>query len=342
MYFAHKMDYRLFGRFSRILLAITLFLLAITITQGQEEQINSANRWLSLLGFSFQPSDLAKFAIIVYLAQVLTRKQEIIRDFKQGFLPVMAVVMLTCGLIAPANLSTAVLIFITALVLMYISGIKGRFILGIVLAGVVGLILLFSIAERSTTWENRLDAWKARMIGGADELRSNSEHHYQAIQSNIAIATGGLTGLGAGKSLQRNYLPHPYSDFIFAIIVEEYGLLGGLLVLALYLVILVRAVAIVTVSKTFGALLAAGLAFMITTQAIINMAVTVGLLPVTGLPLPLISMGGTSVLFTCLSFGVILSVSREAAGSVRNLRQGIAPTRPQGNRPKPSFGPAGA
>lgn len=329
MYFVHKMEYRFFARISRLLLGISVLLLAYTLFQGEESEINSASRWISIFGQSFQPSDLAKFSLMVYLARTLTHKQEIIRDFTKGFLPVIAVVLLICGLIAPADLSTAILIFACSAVLMFVSGIKLRFLGGLSIIGLTGLIFLFMFAPRASTWGNRLADYQERLFS------SETEANYQTRQANIAIASGGFFGQGAGKSLQRNYLPHPYSDFIYAIIVEEYGFLGGFGVLCLYLIIFIRSVGIVTVSKTFGALLAAGLSFLITFQALINMGVTVGLLPVTGLPLPLISMGGTSLLFTCLSFGVILSVSREAVGQVKFPRRRTA-RRPQ--NPEPATG----
>ncbi len=306
IYFSHKLDYRFFARISPFLLGISVLLSAYTLFQGEESAINSANRWINIFGQSFQPSDLSKFSLMVYLALVLTRKQEDIHDFKKGFLPVIGVVMLLIIFIAPADLSTAVLMFLSASMLMFVAGVRVRFIGSLFVAGALGLLLLFMFAPRVGTWMSRLDDYGERLTS------TRYEANYQTQQSNIAIASGGLTGVGAGKSVQRNYLPQPYSDFIYAIIIEEYGMFGGLFVLMLYLVILMRSVAIVTFSKTFGALLAMGLSFLLVLQAIINMGVTTGLLPVTGLPLPLISLGGTSMLFTCLAFGVILSVSREA------------------------------
>jgi cell division protein FtsW len=330
LYVVHRVDYRFFARYSRILLWATIGLLAVTIGQGEEAAINTTNRWLNILGYSFQPSDLAKFSITVYLAGVLTRRQEILRDFRKGFLPIVATVMLVCGLIAPANLSTALLVFGCSILLMYTSGISGRHILGLMLVGLVGMVLLFALASRSATWESRLDDFLCPITSAF--TGEQCQIHPQRQQSYIAIASGGLLGNGAGRSAQRNVLPHAYSDFIFAVIIEEYGFVGGFLVLALYLVIFIRTIAIATVSKTFGALLASGLGFLIVAQALVNMGVTVGILPVTGLPLPLLSMGGTSVLFTCLSLGVILSVSREAVGGVRNLAAVKGLARLGGNR----------
>lgn len=307
-YLTHKMDYRLFARFSLPLLLLSLLLLGYVLFFGRTDEINGASRWIPVFGVSFQPSDLAKFAIMVYLARLLTENQDTIKEFARGFLPAILWVVLICALIAPHNLSTAMLIFLVSILLMFIAGINLRHIGGLLLIGMVGLsILLFTpLAERRTTWLNRLDNYWASWTD------PNYEPQYQVQQSNIAISTGGFVGKGAGKSTQRNYLPESYSDFVYAIVIEEYGLLGGLFVLGLYLTLLFRTVAIVTISRTFGALLAAGLSFLITIQALINMGVTVGVLPVTGLPLPLVSMGGTSLLFTGASLGVILSVSRTA------------------------------
>ncbi|MBX3102691.1 MAG: FtsW/RodA/SpoVE family cell cycle protein [Bacteroidetes bacterium] len=308
IYFVHKIDYRLFARFANLLMVISGLLLVYTLLQGAQAEVNEARRWIHIFGQSFQPSDLAKFSLMVYLAKVLTQKQDYIKDFRTSFVPTILPVFVICGLIAPANLSTAILMFMVSLILMFISGISTRHLMLLVASGAVFVILLVStnLFKRAETWRNRLFDYVTRVAS------SDYQPSYQVQQSNIAIATGGFLGKGAGKSVQRHYLPHPYSDFVYAIIVEEYGLLGGMIVLALYIMLMIRAVGIVTISKTFGALLAAGLSFLIVIQALINMGVTVGILPVTGLVLPWISMGGTSMLFTGLSLGVILSVSRHA------------------------------
>lgn len=306
MYFTHLLDYRLFARISTLLLIITIPLLLYTITQGSEAEINSAARWISIAGQSFQPSDLAKLAIMIYLAKVLTEKQEILKDFQKGFIPIIAVVILTCGLIAPTNLSTGVVIFLCCIIMMFVAGIDMKHIGGFLLIGIVALTLLMFTAKRATTWKNRITDYVERWTD--PEFKVN----YQTEQANIAIASGWPIGKGMGKSTQRNALPHPYSDFVYAIIIEEYGLIGAVLVPFLYLMLLFRVAVIVTVSKTFGALLAAGLVSMLVIQALINMGVTVGVLPVTGLPLPMISMGGTSIIFTGVMLGIILSVSRNA------------------------------
>lgn len=306
MYVTHLFDYRFFARISLLLLVVSVMLLILVQFSGASYDSRSAARWFNVFGLSFQPSDLAKFSLIIYLARLLTERQSEIKDFYRGFLPAIFWTLLICGLIAPSDLSSAMLLFFCSLILMFVAGVSMRYIGGLVLAGMLGLFVLVNTAERAGTWNSRMDDYIASWTDPDYQPR------YQVQQANIAIATGGTIGKGAGKSTQRNYLPESYSDFVYAIIIEEYGLLGGVVVLLLYLILLFRSVAIVTMSKTFGALLAAGLAFLIVVQALINMGVTVGLLPVTGLTLPLISKGGTSIIFTSLALGVILSVSRTA------------------------------
>ncbi len=307
VYAVHLINYRIFAKVTNTLLLISVPLLMYTVVSGKE--VNEASRWINVFGQSFQPSDLAKIALIMYLAKLLTLRQGVIKDFTEGFLPAIFWVCIICGLIAPTNLSTALVLFAASLVIMFISGVEIKYIGLLVLIGLFGLLLLFATAKRASTWNSRLKAYKEQLVASPDGSYDGS---YQALQSNIAVATGGIFGKGAGRSVQRNYLPLAFSDFVYAIIIEEYGMLGGIVVLCLYLALLFRTVMIVTVSKTYGALVASGLAFMMVLQAFINMGVTVGLLPVTGLTLPWVSMGGTSILFTGFSLGLILSVSRDA------------------------------
>ncbi|MDP5171297.1 MAG: putative lipid II flippase FtsW [Bacteroidia bacterium] len=304
MFVVHKLDYRIFARLSNILLVVTIPLLLYTIVKGAE--VNDAARWINIFGQSFQPSDLAKLTLLIYLAKLLTVRQDVIKDFYEGFLPALFWVSVICGLIAPADLSTAVLMFLASLMVMFIAGVDLKYIGLLVMVAVVGLGILGSTAKRSATWESRMSDYVNRILD--PEYRPIA----QTTQSHIAFAGAGLFGKGAGKSAQRNFIPHANADFIFAVIVEEYGLVGAAVVICLYLILLFRSVSIITMSKTFGALLASGLAFILVLQAMMNMGVTVGLLPVTGLPLPLISWGGTSILITSISLGIILSVSREA------------------------------
>lgn len=320
MYVVHLINYRIFAKITNTLLLISVPLLLYAMISGRE--VNDASRWINVFGQSFQPSDLAKIALIMYLAKLLTLRQGVIKDFTEGFLPAIFWVCVICGLIAPTNLSTALVMFTASLLVMFIAGVELKYIGMLILIGLVGVLFLFATAKRASTWKSRLSAYKEQLFTQDD---GKYEGNYQALQSNIAIATGGIFGRGAGKSLQRNYLPFAFSDFVFAIIIEEYGLFGGALVMGLYLLLLFRTIMIVTVSKTYGALMASGLAFMIVMQALINMGVTVGILPVTGLTLPFISMGGTSILFTSFSMGIILSVSRDAMEKRLNNNMNVDP-----------------
>jgi cell division protein FtsW len=306
MYVAHLINYRYYSRLAQLLLALSIPLLIITLFMGTD--INQARRWITLpvIDATFQTSDLAKLALIMYVARGLSKMQNNEQNFYRSFLPIFAPVVVVCGLIAPSDFSTAALLFATCLLLMFIGRVKIKYLMGLV--GVMGVLLglYIGVAALSSSF-GRVNTWEERIT----EYFSEGQDSYQNKQAKIAIASGQVFGKGPGNSSQRNYLPHPYSDFIFAIIVEEYGLVGGMVVLFLYLIFLLRCIKIVIKTpKAFGALLAVGLGFSITIQALINMAVTVDLLPVTGLPLPLVSMGGTSLLFSSLAIGIILSVSR--------------------------------
>jgi cell division protein FtsW len=306
-YVTHLIPYKYFSRISQLLLVIAIPLLLVTLIYGVTR--NQATRWLSIPGLSltFQTSDIAKLAIVMYTARILSKKQDQIKDFKGAFRPLMVPLLLVCLLVLPANLSTAMLIFTTAFILMFIGRVNLKYLFGMV--GIIVVLLgAFIAIALSADWEGRIGTWKNRIENYAS---SGDEENYQVSQAKIAIVSGGLVKLRPGKSIQRNFLPHPYSDFIYAIIIEEYGLAGGAIVLALYLYLLFRAAVLVRKSsRTFPAFLAIGLSVMITFQALINMAVVVDLLPVTGQPLPMISMGGSSLLFTCVALGIIQSVCR--------------------------------
>ena len=305
IYISHLLDYKYYSGISKILMIITIPLLFYTLIFGSS--INDATRWVKIpvIGLTFQTSDLAKLALITFLARMLTKKQENIKDVKNAFIPIMGSVCIVFILIALANLSTALMLFGVSILLLIIGRISIKQILIVCAGGALLLTLVVFLGPRRETYKSRINAYMHPEMQHPDKT-------YQADHSKIALATGGLFGKGPGNSTERNYLPHPYSDFIFAIIVEEYGTVGGLVVVMLYLVLLYRCVRIVTQSpKAFGALLAAGLSFSLTIQAFANMAVAVGLGPVTGVPLPLISMGGTSMIFTSIAFGIILSVSRD-------------------------------
>jgi cell division protein FtsW len=307
VYITHKVPYQVYFPLSLIFLLLSVPLLGLTLVFGSH--INDASRWIAVpgTGLTFQTSDLAKLALIMYVARVLSDKQDKIKSFKEAFVPAILPVILICGLIMPANLSTAVLLFGVSLILMFIGRINFTYISLLALGMISVLIILVGIALKSN-WEGRWETWRNRIV---NHVEGGADNNYQADQSKIAIVTGGLFGKGPGNSTQRNFLPHPYSDFIFAIIVEEYGLIGGMIVILIYLALLFRAGMLVRASdRTFPAFLAIGLAIMLVMQGMVNMAVAVGLFPVTGQPLPMISMGGTSILFTAAAFGIILSVSR--------------------------------
>lgn len=309
MYFAHLLRYTYYSRIFQIAFYIALPLLLLTLFYGLN--LNDARRALPLpFNLSFETSDLAKLTLVVYLARMLTKKTQELNDFNKVLLYLFLPVIAICGLILPANFSTAALLFSISIVLMFIGRVKITYILAMIALVIMlgGATLgVLSLMPKGKQW--RLDTWKARVENFS---KGEKAENYQVEQAKIAIATGGLLGKMPGKSTQRNFLPHPYSDFIFAIIVEEYGLVGGTVLVLLYLILLFRAVRIVIkVPRNFGVFLAIGLSFGLVFQAFINMAVAVHLLPVTGQPLPLVSMGGTSILFTSLTIGILLSVSRD-------------------------------
>lgn len=308
MYAAHLLKYTVYSRVSKIAILVAIPLLILTLALGTN--LNEASRWLTLpiVNLSFQTSDLAKLALILFVARALSKRQDTIKDFKTGFLPIMGPVVLTCMFILPANFSTAAVLFTTCVILMIIGRVEIKYILILLGTGLIALALFIGIAKL-VGYEGRIDTWEKRI---ETFMNDEGEGNYQSDQAKIAIAKGQLFGIGPGNSSQRNYLPHPYSDFIYAIIIEEYGLLGGALIVILYLVLFYRAIKIAqNTPRAFATFLAIGCAFSLTFQAMINMAVAVNLFPVTGQPLPMLSMGGTSIWFTSIAIGIILSVSRD-------------------------------
>ena len=305
MYISHKLDYRYYSGISKLLMYITIPLLLYTLFFGSN--INNASRWIAIpgTGLGFQTSDLAKLALITYLARTLSRKQENIKDVKQSFLPIMGSVCVVFILIALANLSTALMLFGVSILLLIIGRISIKQIAVVCGVGAVLLACVIFLGPRRHTYTSRIQTF-------LHPEKADPDKSFQADHARIAIASGGWFGKGPGKSSEVNYLPEAYSDEIYAIIVEEYGLVGGIALIGIYLFLLYRCIKIVTKApKAFGALLAAGLSFSLTIQAFANMAVAVHLGPVTGVPLPFVSMGGTSMLFTSIAFGIILSVSRD-------------------------------
>jgi cell division protein FtsW len=305
MYISHKIDYRWYKGISKLLMIVTLPLLLYTLVFGSH--VNEASRWIAIpgTGLSFQTSDLAKLALITYLARTLSIKQENIKDVKQSFIPIMGAVCLVFILIAWANLSTALMLFGVSILLLIMGRISVKQISVVCLAGAFLLACVVFLGPRRHMYMTRIDTFMHPEKADPDKAQ-------QSNHAKIAIATGGIFGKGVGNSDEINSLPEAYSDEIYAIIVEEYGLVGGIFLISIYLVLLYRCIKIATKApKAFGTLLAAGLSFSLTIQAFANMAVAVGLGPVTGIPLPFVSMGGTSILFTSVAFGIILSVSRD-------------------------------
>lgn len=309
MFFSHKVRSGYYSRFAIIAIVVAIPLLLLTLLSGSS--INEASRWLRIpvIDLTFQTSDFAKIALILYVARTLAVKQDDIKNFRSAFLPIIVPVVAVCVLIMPANFSTAAMLFTTCLVLMFIGRINFKYILSVIGIGMVAVCLLGVFIWNFPNAIHRGATWKARIENFAN---GKSETNYQVEQAKIAIATGGIMGKGPGKSTQRNFLPHPYSDFIYAIIIEEYGLWMAVLVIFLYLILLYRAVRIATkCQKIFPSLLAIGCSFILVFQAMINMSVAVNLVPVTGQPLPLVSMGGTSIWFASIAIGMVLSASRE-------------------------------
>jgi len=307
IYITHLIPYKYFSRLSQFIVVIAIPLLITTLLFGR--RINEAARWLEVpvIGLSFQTSDFAKLALIMYVARLLSQKQNEIKDFYKSFLPIIIPIGIICLLIMPEDLSTALILFMTCIILMYIGRINTRHLLLLSLAGIivigsyVGITILTEQEGRVGTWKNRIESF-------VDKDTDN----YQVEHAKIAIASGGFFGKFPGNSTQRNFLPHPYSDFIYAMIIEEYGLLlGGIPILLMYLILLYRAGVMVRKStRTFPAFLAVGLTTGLVMQAMVHMTVAVNLVPVTGQPLPFVSMGGTSLIITSISLGIILSVSR--------------------------------
>ncbi len=310
MYAAHKIKYVYYSKLSLIAVLFAAPLLLYTLVFGEVR--NDAARWTTLPGVNimFQPSDLAKLALIMFVASMLAKKQDNIKDLKSSFIPILLPVLVICGLILPANLSTAAILFVTCIVLMFIGGVKFRYLLALSGIGIAALALFIAFLIVSPKSSGRLGTWQNRIenFGGGGD----SDENFQVEQAKIAIANGGFVGKFPGNSMQKNFLPNPFNDFIYAIITEEYGFAGAFLILLMYMILLFRGIRIaIKAPGHFGALLAIGVTLSLIIQAFANMAVAVHLVPVTGQPLPLVSMGGTSIWFTSIAIGIILSVSKE-------------------------------
>ncbi|MEM7161057.1 MAG: FtsW/RodA/SpoVE family cell cycle protein [Bacteroidota bacterium] len=311
MYFMHRIKFKYVYRISILLIFLAAILLAFTLLFGND--INDAKRWITIpiVNQSFQTSDLAKIALVLYVARLVTKNQDLIRNFKLGVIPVLIPIGIICLLILPANFSTAALLFGTCFVLMFIAGVRVGHMAIVILAAVLSFGAMVGIAKVAPEALPRLNTWSERI---SDFWSGESAENYQVQKAELAIVSGGILPDLPGKGASPNYLPHLYSDMIYAFIIEEYGsVLGGVGLLFLYLVLFIRCMRISRrANSKFGAYVVIGLGFMIAFQAFVNMAVAVNLIPVTGQPLPLVSMGGTSIWFTCLALGLIQCVSRES------------------------------
>lgn len=309
----HRIPYHYFKGLSMIALPIMMILLVLTLAQGTTIEGANAARWIKVpvVGVTFQTSALASVVLLVYVARYMARIKDQEITFRQTLWPLWTPVFIVIGLILPANLSTALLIFVMVLMLVFVAGHPLKYIASVLGIGLLSLTLFILTAKAFPgLFPNRVDTWTSRIESFMTSEVDAKEKDYQITQANIAIATGGLMGLGPGKSIQKNFLPQSSSDFIYAIIIEEFGLIGGLSLLFFYLFLLFRLV--VLAYKTpdyFGRLLVVGAGVPLLFQAFINMGVAVSLFPVTGQTLPLISSGGTSIWTTCVALGVILSVS---------------------------------
>jgi cell division protein FtsW len=319
MWLCHKVDYIYFSRLSRFGLLISVPLLLFTWKYGTT--IHDATRWLTIpyINHTFQPSDLAKLSLIASIASMLAKRQGSIQEFQRAVMPILLWCGIICGLIGLSSFSEALILFSTCMLVMFIGRVPLQYLGSLIVVGALAVSIALVAGQRLETVKSRLRFYM-----------SDTEVPFQAEQSYIAIATGGILGKGPGNSDQRNFLPHPYSDFIFAIIVEEYGLVGALVVIGLYLTLLYRGMVVVAKSeRAFGGLLSAGLSFSLVIHALVNMCVAVGLTPITGLTLPLVSMGGNSLLFTGITIGIIISISRGDNGTTfkaksRGTRQNVA------------------
>lgn len=311
MYGVHKIPYRYFKGLSLVMIPIVLVLLGLTMLQGTTIEGANASRWIQIpfVGMSFQTSTLAAVVLMVYVARYMSKIKDTDISFKESILPLWVPVFLILILILPANFSTTAIIFLMVVMLVFLGGYPLRYLAVIIGSGILVLTLFILFAKAfPDAMPNRIDTWMGRIESFSNP--EDTEADYQIEKAKIAIATGGVQGVGPGKSMQKNFLPQSSSDFIFAIIIEEYGLIGGFVIMTLYLWLLFRIVIVSQKSDTiFGKLLVLGVGLPIVFQALINMAVAVELFPVTGQTLPLISSGGTSIWMTCLAIGIILSVS---------------------------------
>ncbi len=315
MYIVHLIPFRYFSKLGQIGYFTSLVLLLMVLVIGVS--INGASRWINIAGLQFQPSDIAKLTVILFMARQISINRNKIDKIKEFIWLVLAPLIIVCILILPNNFSTSALVFVNGLVLMFVGKIKINFILKVLSVSFLAALLIYGAAKftsfgtkimpRSTTWVSRIDSY---FVNNSTDVMDKD---YQQTQALVAIQNGSLLGVGPGKSTQRSILPYSESDFIFAIILEEYGLIGGVTALLCYMILLFRGIKISFKTESiFGSLIVVGLMFSLVFQALINMLVSVEVMPVTGQTLPLISMGGTSLVFTFIALGIVLSVSRKS------------------------------
>ena len=316
MWILSRVPFKYFYNSSIIFFGIAIILICWAISGGQTISGANASRWIRIAGFTFQPSELAKLSLFVLLARNLVHYKDTLYSFKQSFLPILAPVILICALILPSNFSTSAIIFMISFLIMFIGRFSLKWLGVMLIIGIGSIALFYLVVTKFPNISNRVATWNARIECYFDQDCKN----YQVNHAKMAIARGGMWGQGPGKSVQKYFLPQSSSDFIYAVIVEEYGSVGGLFIISLYLMFLVRVLRIASKSDDdFAILITIGLGFSIISQAFINMAVAVNLLPVTGQTLPLISAGGSSVWMTCAAIGLILSVSNSIKPQLENL-----------------------
>jgi cell division protein FtsW len=313
MFGTHLLPLTFFSRIGQLMIWVVIPLLVFTMFFGSN--INNADRWIRIpgIGVTFQTSDLAKLVLILYVARQLTVKRQMLHDFKKGVLPIVIPIAMVCGLVLPANFSTAALIGFVCFLMLVFGGVPWKHLFKLI-GAVVGILLLIIVVGELGPEKilPRYSTWKNRLVGKEIQAGAIDDSKYQIELAQYAIYEGGIIPKGPGSGTSRNFLPHPYSDMIYAFIIEEYGsILGGALVMLMYVIFLFRVIRIsIRSPKYFGGLTALGLGLVITIQAFINMGVAVDLFPTTGQPLPLVSMGGTSIVFVAIMFGVILSISK--------------------------------
>jgi cell division protein FtsW len=313
MYATHLLPLTVFSRIGQVMIWVVIPLLVFTLFFGSN--INNADRWIRIpgIGVTFQTSDLAKLVLIIYVARQLTIKRQMLHDFKKGVLPIVLPIAAVCALVLPANFSTAALIGFVCFLMLVFGGVPWKHLFKLIGAGVGVVVIIVAVGELGPEKIlPRYSTWKNRLIGKEVQAGAIDDSKYQIELAQYAIYEGGVIPKGPGSGTSRNFLPHPYSDMIYAFIIEEYGsILGGAMVMLMYVIFLFRVIRIsIRSPKYFGGLTALGLGLVISVQAFINMGVAVNLFPTTGQPLPMVSMGGTSIVFVAIMFGVILSISK--------------------------------